>query len=179
MLALWSSISLYALLYVATFLIARSLAGSMGGCLAVVTLAASPLSLIFGAKVMVETALSLWILLNLASAAWFLDRPSPRRGLVFGLILALTFLTKLPRFLLDVPSPVLRIEYHQAYPLDRSTVNVLVAIVTPVIIVAWPWYSQHGVAAFEFARFSAQFDEVTFGKKLDGPRLARISQIVS
>jgi 4-amino-4-deoxy-L-arabinose transferase-like glycosyltransferase len=179
MLALWSSISLYALLYVATFLIARALAGSMGGCLAVVALAASPLSLIFGAKVMVETALSLWILLDLAVAAWFLERPSARRGLVLGTALALTFLTKLTFILfLTFPTTYFAIEYARHRPVNRSMVAVFAAIVMPVIMLAWPWYVQHGLAAFEFARYSAQFDEVTFGKKLDGPRLARASQIV-
>ena len=63
LLIVFSTVVPYALLMAAVTVAGRWLRGPWGGFLSLVCLAASPLSLAFGGKVMVETFLALWVLL--------------------------------------------------------------------------------------------------------------------
>ena len=78
-LVLFATIVPYALLMAAVILAGRRLRGPWGGLLSLGCLAASPLSLAFGAKVMVETFLALWLLLVYAFTATLMVMPSRAR----------------------------------------------------------------------------------------------------
>ncbi len=74
LLILFSTVVPYSFLMLAVVVTGRWLRGAWGGLLALVCLAASPLSLAFGDKVMVETFLALWVLLVYSLTAHFRQR---------------------------------------------------------------------------------------------------------
>ena len=96
----FGSVLPFALLALTAFVLACRSHGSGAGLLAIVLLAASPRTLLFGGKVMVETFLGLWVMLTLAWTAELLVRPCRRAGVILGLATGLALLTKLTAVLL-------------------------------------------------------------------------------
>src|SRR5262249_49828882 len=131
---------------------------------AVFCLAASPISVSYGAKVMVETFLSLWILLVYAAAALVLERPSRPRAVLLGTALGLAVMTKLTVALLLPAAAVLFVTlYWRRHPIDRDALKTLVVIMLPIGLIAGPWYVKNGRSAVEFAVFSSKYNIVAEG----------------
>jgi hypothetical protein len=139
---------------------------------AVICIAASPLSLNFGGKVMVETFLGLWVLLALDAAAQLLNRPTSRRAALLGLWLGLAAVTKFTAFLL-LGGPALY--FVIAAVRTRRVPAAAFATATAVaLLVAGPWYGRNYQNVLEHAWFSSQFDVLALGKKDESVRLARL-----
>ncbi len=85
LLILFSTVVPYALLMLAVTWSADGCEGPGAGFVALVCLAASPLSLAFGGKVMVETFLALWVLLVYSLTALYLTAPSRKCAAALGL----------------------------------------------------------------------------------------------
>jgi hypothetical protein len=140
--------------------------GPLAGLLAVVFLVCSPRMLAFGAKVMVETFLGLWVLLALAAASRLVDRPSRRVGIALGLATGLALLTKLTAILLlsGATLPLLwwamRIEASR-----KARIRALGWAALACLAVAVPWYARNAAAAVRFAAFSSQFNLVAEGRR--------------
>ncbi len=164
LLIVFSTIVPYSLLILAVTVTGRWLRGPWGGLLALVCLAASPLSLAFGEKVMVETFLALWILLVYSLAALYLTAPSRKIAAALGLAVALALLTKLTTALF-LPGPLIygcvRILRHRAgaaVAFRKLAIGALVCLA-----VAGPWYFKNAVPAVKFAFFSSRYNEVASG----------------
>ena len=100
-LMLEGSVLPFALLIVATVVVARQVQGGIGtGLAALVLLLSSPRVVSFGGKVRVETFLGLWITLAIALAAKLASHPSRKAGTLLGLMTGLALLTKLTAVLL-------------------------------------------------------------------------------
>jgi hypothetical protein len=171
-LVVFSTIVPYSLLMLAVTLTGRWLHGPWGGFLALICLAASPLSLAFGEKVMVETFLALWILLVYSLAALYLTAPSRKIAAALGLAVALALLTKLTTALF-LPGPLIyglvRILRHRAgaaVAFKKLAIGVAVCLA-----VAGPWYFKNAGPAVKFALFSSRYNEVASGS--DGVPTAR------
>jgi Dolichyl-phosphate-mannose-protein mannosyltransferase len=104
-LILFSSVLPYSILLATVVFLGRRLAGPWGGLGALTCLVASPLSLAFGGKVMVETVFSLWVLLIYALTCRLLVHPSRKLGMAIGILVGLAFLTKLT-IVLFLPIPL-------------------------------------------------------------------------
>ena len=94
-LILFSTVLPYAFLMAAVVFLGRRLRGAWGGFVALLCLAASPLSLEFGGKVMVETSLALWVLCIYGLTAFYLAAPTRGKAAALGLFVGLALLTKL------------------------------------------------------------------------------------
>ena len=178
-LILYASVVPYAFLLVAVIGIGRSLNGGWGGLLALVCLVSSPYSLAFGAKVMVETYLSLWVLLIYALAARLLVRPTRRCGLALGTMVGLSFLTKLTTALF-LPAPLVYVLFH-AIRRDSDRRPLLKALVWSGLIglvIAGPWYALNAVKALKFAIFSSQYDQVAGDRSDRVPTGKRVTSMV-
>jgi hypothetical protein len=174
-----SSIIPYSLLILGVVVIAGRLFGRGAILPAVLGLACSPMSLSFGAKVMVETFLSLWILLVYAAAALLLERPSKRRGLMLGSALALAMMTKLTvALLLPASAFLFLLLYFRRYPLDRAAASVALWVLLPLSVIAGPWYLWNGGHAVGFALFSSRYNLVAEGRGDITPALDRITALI-
>ena len=163
----------YVLLLLAVALIARYHFGWQASIAAVLATLASPLSLSFGAKVMVETFLALGILLTLHFGVLILVRPSFRRGFALGAAIGMAMMTKLTVALL-LPGPA--IVFGILVLVRRRTTSVvscscLSAIVLGLFLIAGPWYARNGRIAVEFARFSSRYNIEAEGRS-DQARIA-------
>jgi hypothetical protein len=174
-----SSVAPYALLVLGVALVSRRLFGSAAIAPAILCLAASPMSLAFGAKVMVETFLSLWILLIYSFASLFLECPSPRRGWALGAALGLGMMTKLTVVLfLPVTAPLVIYWYLRRYRLDRDTAKVVLRVIAPAAIIAGPWYLKNGRSAIQFARFSSRYNIEALARVEITPTLDRLFAVM-
>ena len=118
-LILYASVVPYAFLLIAVVLIGRRLGGVVAGLLALVCLVSSPYSLAFGGKVMVETYLSLWVLLTYALASRASGAAFAHGGAALGLVVGLALLTKLT-IVLFLPSLVLYLFVMRRAAVDRT-----------------------------------------------------------
>jgi hypothetical protein len=178
-LIVFASVIPFGLLISTVALIARRTLGSLGALTAVLVLAACPMSLAFGAKVMVETFMALWILLALTFAAMLLERPTRTRALMLGTAVACALLTKLTvALLLPGPAVLSAWLYARRYSLDRKAVRMAGWVVLPVVLLAGPWYFRNGLAAIEFAAYSARYDVTALGRADVTPRLVRLRILV-
>jgi Dolichyl-phosphate-mannose-protein mannosyltransferase len=161
LLILFSSVLPFAFLIVAVIVAGRSLGGARGGLLALICLVSSRSSLLMGGKVMVETYLSLWVLLTYALAAAMLARPSRRRAMALGATIGLGLLTKLT-MVLFIPSLVVYVAVRgRARDSDRwAHMRKLLLCGGVCIAVAGPWYARNIVKATRFAAFSARYNEI-------------------
>ncbi len=167
----------YALLLLAAARQAARLAGPVAAPLAVLAVAASPMGLAFGAKVMVETFLGLWVLLTLATAAAFVTRPGPARAAAFSTALGLAALTKLTVALL-LPLPVLAVALRLWGDRNRTDPARLratwVALVAPLLLIAGPWYARNVAPAVGFAAWSSRYNVVAEGRAVSEPVAQRL-----
>jgi hypothetical protein len=162
-----SSVLPYGLLLVASAAIAGRMAGRVAAILAVLALAASPMGLAFGAKVMVETFMGLWVLGLYWGLARSLVRPTAARAAFLGGACGLAALTKLT-VVLFAAGPAVYVAHrcwrHGPGPDWRRRAAALgLAFAIPVGIIAGPWYARNAAATIQFARFSAQFDRARTG----------------
>jgi 4-amino-4-deoxy-L-arabinose transferase-like glycosyltransferase len=173
-----ASVVPYALLILAVAVVAARLFGRRAVVPSLLALAASPLSLSFGAKVMVETFLALWLLLTLAFAALLLDRPSPRRARGLGAALGLAFLTKLTLALfLPAAALVFLGRFARRYPIDRRAATLALGILGPLVLLAAPWYFQNGRTAVRFAFFASRFNVLALARDDVTPAIARLAAL--
>lgn len=154
-----SAVLPYVGLHVAVARQSARLSSPWAAPLAVLVLASSPMGLAFGAKVMVETFLGLWVLLAIATASRFLVRPTPWLGAAFGASLGLAALTKLTVALL-LPVPILAVLWRLVRSGARQRWILGLAVLLPAVLIAAPWYSQNGEAAIEFALWSSRYNQV-------------------
>jgi hypothetical protein len=162
-LILYATIVPYALLLAGVVVTARWLAGPRAGVLALVCAMASPASLAFGGKVMVETFLSLWVLLIFALGCRLLANPSRLGGAALGAATGLALLTKLTTVLfVPILFLVLFVRATRG-PQQGQTARSLAWCALVCAIVAGPWYAINGVAAIRFAEFSSKYNQVAEG----------------
>jgi 4-amino-4-deoxy-L-arabinose transferase-like glycosyltransferase len=160
----FSTVVPYCLLMFAVVLVGRRMGGAWGGFFSLACLAASPLSLAFGGKVMVETFLAVWVLLVYCLTALYVTAPSRKVAAALGLAVGLALLTKLTTFLF-LPGPFvyacvrsIRDRAGAAIFLKRLALSVAVCLA-----VAGPWYARNGGRAVKFAFFSSRYNEVATG----------------
>jgi hypothetical protein len=128
-------------------------------------LGASPLALSYGAKVMVETFMALWVLWAYDGAARTLERPSRRRASVLGAALGAAAMTKFTVVLL-LTAPMIWF----AAALARLDVPRLVKVrvwfwvLVPALAIAAPWYTGHGASAVRFALRASQYNLLAEGR---------------
>jgi hypothetical protein len=177
-LILYSSVVPYLILALATVAAARHQRGPAAGLAALAMLCASPRALSFGGKVMVETFLSLCVLLTFGFAAKLISCPGRRTGIALGVSAGLSLLTKLTAFMLLAGAviPFLWWIFRPA-PERRSRRQALRWAVFSAAAVAGPWYVCHAQEAVQFGAFSARYNLVAEGRSEIAPagdRLARI-----
>jgi 4-amino-4-deoxy-L-arabinose transferase-like glycosyltransferase len=168
----------FALLILAVAGLARWWGDSSAALLALVLLIASPRSLSFGGKVMVETFLALWIVISLALAGLLVARPGRWVGIGLGLATGLALLTKLTALLLLagalVPFAWWLLRQDEDRRLRwRSAAWAALAC----LAVAGPWYARNAGSTVRFALFSSRFNQVAEGRYRGlgpGERLTRI-----
>jgi hypothetical protein len=163
---------------VAVSILARRFHGAWAGLFAVAALLGASRTMSFGGKVMVETFLSLWILLALALASFLLAYPSRKLGVALGLTTGLAFLTKSTAGLLLLGALVAFFWRVLANESDRtSRLRALGWATLTCLAVSAPWYVHNGVSAFQFAVYSSQYNLVAEGQASVpsvGNRLIRI-----
>jgi 4-amino-4-deoxy-L-arabinose transferase-like glycosyltransferase len=162
---LFSTVVPYALLAVAVTATGRCLTGPWGGFFSLVCLAASPLSLAFGGKVMVETFLALWVVLVYYLTAHFLTDPSRKNAALLGLAIALALLTKLTTALFLVGPLVYGCVFLIRSRLERVILFKRLALSLAVCVaVAGPWYAKNLGPAVKFAFFSSKYNQLATGR---------------
>lgn len=177
-LIVYSSAIPFAILCLVVMTVAARRYGATAGLLAVLGLLASPMAVSYGAKVMVETFLALWILLVYESASRFLESATPLRAATLGAALGLALLTKLTVALFfPVSATVFLWQYLRRHGLDRSTWRPLLALAVPLLLIAGPWYFKNGVTAVRFAAFSARYQVLAEGKTTVLPIPERVAAL--
>jgi hypothetical protein len=175
-LILFSSVVPFAMLLCGVVAVARRRFGARVAPLAIACVAASPLALSYGAKVMVETFLALWTLLAFDAAAAVLERPTRGRALWLGTTLGLAAMTKLTVALfLPCPALLFLILYARRHPLDRTARDVAIGIVVPLLVIAGPWFLRNGRSAVQFALFSSRYNLLAEGRTDVMPRSSRLA----
>ncbi len=166
----------FGVLALAVWGVARRHAGATASRLSLLALAASPLSLSYGAQVMTETTLSLAVLAVLYATARALVAPRPSTAAAVGIAIGLAMLAKLTIAML-LPLPAL-------YALARLRRDprvwdrrVLAAFAIPVLLIAGPWYARNGREAVQFAFFSAHYHQLAEGRDTGEPIGARIEAL--
>jgi 4-amino-4-deoxy-L-arabinose transferase-like glycosyltransferase len=164
-LILFSTVLPYAFLMAAVVFLGRRLRGAWGGFVALLCLAASPLSLEFGGKVMVETSLALWVLCIYGLTAFYLAAPTRGKAAALGLFVGLALLTKLT-IALFLPGPLIygcaravRGTAGGALFLKRLALSIAVCLA-----VAGPWYLKNAGTTVNFAIFSSKYNELATGR---------------
>ncbi|MEW4570632.1 glycosyltransferase family 39 protein [Tautonia sp. JC769] len=155
----------FVLLSASVAAIARRRFGLPATPVAVLLLGASPLALSYGAKVMVETFMALWVLWAYDGAAQTLERPSRRNAMVLGAALGAAAMTKFTVVLL-LTAPMIGF----AAALARREVprvvkaRVWLWILVPALAIAAPWYAEHGESAVRFALRASQYNLLAEGR---------------
>lgn len=181
----FGSVLPFGLLALATIALARRYHGSRAGPLAFVLLAASPRTLEFGGKVMVETFLALWVLLALACASELLVRPSRKVGAMLGLVCGLALLTKLSAALLLGGAVVMglgMIWRERERDLNRDRQHQLRSVRCALLVclaVAGPWYARNLPAAVRFGVLSSRFNIDVEGRSAIVPPIDRLSALIA
>ena len=160
-LILFSSVIPYAFLLLAVIAAGRSMGGAWGGLLALICMVSSRSSLSMGGKVMVETYLSLWVLLSYLVAASFLARPSRQRAMALGALIGLGLLTKLT-MVLFLPSLAVYVlaNGRGSEPGRRALARKIFWCGAVCVAVAGPWYARNFMETTRFAAFSARYNEL-------------------
>ncbi len=179
LLILHATILPFAILLIAVIRIGRWLDGSAGGLLALVCLICSPYSLAFGAKVMVESSLALWVLLTYGLATFLLARPSRSCGIALGIVIGLSLLTKLTVALFLPGSMVyLLVNALRNAANRRALLRPLLWSAVMCVAVAGPWYARNTVSTVKFAIFSSRYNELAEGRSDRIPTARRVGMLV-
>ena len=134
---------------------------------------------------MVETFLSLWVLLTFGLTCRLLEHPSRKRGIALGLVVGLSLLTKLTTILF-LPVPLLFVIVRVVRgPERRILLRSLTWSAVVCVVAAGPWYAFNASKAVKFAQFSSQYNQIAEGRLdrvgpgrahgLDGSRRARLA----
>jgi len=179
MLMVYSSVMPFLLLALGTVGLARRFHGPAAGLLALAFLLASPRTLSFGGKVMVETFLAFWVLLALGLASELAVWPHRTTGIALGLATGLALLTKLTTVLLLAGASVSFLWWMFRPGPDRSLRKRALgwAIVT-CLVVAGPWYACNARAAVRFGTFSARYNLLAEGQSRIVPPWDRLGRIL-
>ncbi len=165
----------YALLLLSVAIIARRLHDSRTSPIAVVCLLASPMSLAYGGKVMVETFMSLWTLWTFYFAARVLEKPTKPRAIGLGVALGLATLTKITVVLfLTVPAVawiVLLLRRRREIPIPR---DLWAWICLPALVIAGPWYALNLRETLAFAAESSRYNLLADSPLPTPPRWHRV-----
>ncbi len=179
LLMVYASVVPFLILALGAVYLARRYHGPTAGLLALVFLLASPRSLSFGAKVMVETFLALWILLVLGLVSRAAATPCRRLGIALGLATGLALLTKLTAALLLagalVPLLWWMLRPGPEQSLRRRSLGYAVVM---CLAVAGPWYARNAQAAVRFGTFSARYNLLAEGQKRVQPVRGRLVRIL-
>ncbi|QDV38965.1 Dolichyl-phosphate-mannose-protein mannosyltransferase [Tautonia plasticadhaerens] len=171
-----SSVLPFVLLMLAVAGLARRLHGPRAAPVALLVLAASPLALSYGAKVMVETFMALWVLLAFAGAALVLDRPTRGRALLLGAALGAAAMTKMTVALL-LPAPGLYFAVALArrdFPRSAKA-RAWAWILAPCLAIAGPWYAENAGDAVRFSARAARYNLLAEGRADSTPIDHRLS----
>jgi 4-amino-4-deoxy-L-arabinose transferase-like glycosyltransferase len=153
------------LLLIAVAELARRSDGPWAGLIAVIGVLASPRAFSFGGKVMVETFLSLWILLALALASRLLTEPGRKLAVGLGLVTGLALLTKTTAVFLLAGAIAWCLWRASRRDQDRvSRLRALAYAVMACVVLAAPWYVHNASRAARFALFSSRFNVVAEGR---------------
>jgi hypothetical protein len=164
-LIIYAAVVPYALLLAASVYLGRRLAGPWGGLAALVCVVSSPYSLKFGGQVMVETFLSIWVLLIFALTCWLLEQPSRKRGMALGIVVGLALLTKLTTVLfVPIPLAFVLTRIVRGGPDRRVLLKSLSWSVVACTAVAAPWYAFNAGKAVKFAQFSSKYNVIAEGR---------------
>jgi hypothetical protein len=178
-LIIYATIVPYALLLAAVAFLGRWLQGAWAALAALVCLISSPSSLSYGGKVMVETYLSLWVLLTYALTCRLLACPSRRRGMALGLVVGLAFLTKLTTVLfLPVPLSFALARAAKGGPGRQLFRRSLAWSAVTCAAVAGPWYALNAGKAVRFAQFSSKYNEIAEDRPDRDPHVGRLVVMV-
>ncbi len=157
----------YGMLVLAAWSLGHRFGGEKGAALTSFAVVASPMGLLFGTKVMVETFMALWLLGSSFALARLLTRPTHLRAAFLGLTWGLAALTKFT-VVLFLAGPAAYALAHvwkhrkEVGPRLR-TMTLCLALVGSALVVAGPWYAKNFAATVKFALFSAQFDRARTG----------------
>ena len=166
----------FGLLMAAVILVSRR----QSPLIAALALASSPLTIAFGAKVMVETFLGLWILLAIHFAALVLDNPTRLRRFGLGASIGLAMMTKLTvALLLPAPAIAFLIVFLRRFGLGRTFSRMAITVLIPTLLIAGPWYVRNGRAAVDFARFSSRYNVEAEGRSDRTPTIERLESMAS
>jgi hypothetical protein len=147
------------LLAVGVIAVAWRLFGSRVALLSSLCLGISPMMLYLNAHVLVETFLSLWILLIFYYVSILIEQPNSITALLLGAAIAMAFLTKF-----TVPVLLLGAVLYASYAclhrrlIDTTFARVIACIVLPVIVLAGPWYFRNGRSVVWHAHWSSRFE---------------------
>ncbi len=178
-LMVYSSVVPFVLLALGTVGVARRHHGPAAGLLALAFLLASPRSLSFGGKVMVESLLAFWVLLALGLASELADWPRRRTGIALGLATGLALLTKLTAVLLLAGASVPFLWWMFRPGPDRSPRRrALGWALVACLVVAGPWYARNARAAVQFGAFSARYNLLAEGQSRIVPAWDRLGRIL-
>jgi 4-amino-4-deoxy-L-arabinose transferase-like glycosyltransferase len=179
-LILHGSVVPFLFVLIATAAGARHFHGDRAGLFGALFVLASPLALSFGGRVMVETFLSLWILLSLFLASLFLTRPTRKVGVALGLATGLALLTKLTAVILLagalVPFCVRTVRRDADRP---ARWRALIWACLACCIITAPWYMKNISSAVQFASFSASYNLVAEGRTHITPVADRLALILA
>ena len=168
-----ASVVPFAFLLFAVIGASRRLFGPRTTGMAVLAVVASPMALAFGAKVMVETFMALWILLAYFLAARQYECPRKALALGLGAALGLVVMTKMTAVLfLGVPGLWFGHRFVARHG-ARAGARWLPWVVAPFLLVAGPWYLDNLGEAIRFAAFSAQYNVIALGEARGIPRIER------
>ena len=161
------SVAPFLVLLMAVAELSRRAGGPWAGLIGVVGVVASPRALSFGGRVMVETFLSLWVLLALTLASRLLSETGRGRklGAGLGMVTGLALLTKATAVLLLGGGIVWCLWRIIGSGPDRNArLRVLALAVLVCVLIAAPWYVHNAPTAARFALFSARFNLVAEGQ---------------
>ena len=162
-LLLFASVVPFAALLLGVARVGWVLAGPRAATLALICVAASPMGLSIGSRVMVETSMGLWVVLAFFLAANLLNRPSRGFAVALGAVIGLACLTKLTAALI-FPVPGLLTLVLLVRRLGASKASKLMVWSTAALLLfAGPWYVENGPEAVRFAGFSSRYNLAALG----------------
>ena len=162
--------------------LSRRAGGPWAGLIGVVGVLASPRALSFGGRVMVETFLSLWVLLALTLASRLSSETGRARklGAGLGMLTGLALLTKATAVLLLGGGIVWCLWRIARSGQDRNArLRALALAVLVCVLSAGPWYVHNAPTALRFALFSARFNLVAEGQSHVKPVWDRLVLILA
>ncbi len=160
----------------AVWIISSVLFGRRAAAFAVLILLASPMTLWLGSDLMVETLLSLWILLTLYMGAGMLEQPTYLKSAALGLVVGLGMLSKLTfAGFVGFPALWLLVLYIRRFGAGWHSFARLGVLLATAALVALPWYLRNWESALHHVHSASTFYEFIGQEPLS--TLERISRV--